>query len=273
MPTQAQKGQTFRELHQRATAFIIPNPWDVGTARLLAHMGFEALATTSAGYAFSVGRRDFTVGRKEMLRHVATLVAATDVPVSADLQNGFGDTPEIVAETIRLAAATGLVGGSIEDATNNSEAPIYPFERAVERMQAATEVVRGLPFPFLLTGRAENYLVGRPDLRDTIRRLQAYQDVGAEVLYAPGLASEEDIGTVVRAVDRPVNVVMGLQGVQLSLAQLSRLGVKRVSVGSALSRAALGAFLRAAREMQEHGTFEFSEDAVSYREISAMLMD
>jgi 2-methylisocitrate lyase-like PEP mutase family enzyme len=270
MVTQAEKGKAFRALHEQDGAFIIPNPWDVGTARLLASLGFEALATTSAGYAFSVGQRDNTIGRDEMMAHVAAIVSATDLPVSADLENGFGDAPETVAQTIRLAAEAGLVGGSIEDATNSPDNPIYAHELAVERVRAASEAARALTFPFTLTARAENYLVGRPDLKDTIKRLQAYQEAGADVLYAPGLTSKEDIAAVVSSVDRPVNVVMGLQGVQLSLAALSNIGVKRISVGSALSRAALGAFLRAAREMREHGTFDFANDAVSYQEISAM---
>jgi 2-methylisocitrate lyase-like PEP mutase family enzyme len=270
MRTQTESAIAFRALHERDHAFIIPNPWDVGTARLLAHLGFEALATTSAGYAFSLGQRDNTIGREQMMEHVRTIAAATDLPVSADLENGFGDDPQAVAETIRLAGGTGLVGGSIEDATNRPEQPIYELGLAIERIRAAVEAARALPFPFTLTARAENYLHGRPDLADTIRRLQAYQEAGADVLYAPGLVSRDDIAAVVRAVDRPVNVVMGLQGAQLGLAELSEIGVKRVSVGSALSRAALGAFLRAAREMRERGTFEFAEDAVAYREISAM---
>jgi len=270
MRSQAEKAATFRALHERDGAFIIPNPWDAGTARLLAHLGFEALATTSAGYAFSIGQRDNTVGRDAMLEHVQSIVEATDLPVSADLENGFGDDPETVAETFRLAAATGLAGGSVEDSTGRPEEPIYELGLAVERVRAAVEAVRSLPFPFTVTGRAENYLVGRPDLQDTIRRLQAYQEAGADVLYAPDLTSREDIEAVVRSVDRPVNVVMGLQGVQLSLAELAEIGVKRVSVGSSLSRAALGAFLRAAREMRERGTFTFGAEAVSYREISAM---
>jgi 2-methylisocitrate lyase-like PEP mutase family enzyme len=270
MLTQAEKGQAFRALHERESAFIIPNPWDVGTARLLAGLGFEALATTSAGYAFSVGQRDNTIGRDQMLAHVAAIVAATDLPVSADLENGFGDDPAIVAETIRLAAATGLVGGSIEDSTNRSGQPIYDHQLAADRVRAAAETAHALPFPFTLTARAENYLVGRPDLGDTIKRLQAYQAAGADVLYAPGLTNRDDIAAVVRSVERPVNVIMGLQGVQLSLAELSELGVKRVSVGSALSRAALGAFLRAAQEMRAYGTFTFANEAVSFRELSAM---
>ncbi len=270
MLSQVEKGKIFRALHERKGAFIIPNPWDVGTARLLAHLGFEALATTSAGYAFSVGRRDNTIDRDRMMRHVAELTSATDLPVSADLENGFGDNPETVAETLRLAAGTGLAGGSIEDMAKRPEHPIYELEHAVERIRAASEVVRALPFAFTLTARAENYLVGRPDLKDTIKRLQAYQEAGADVLYAPGLTSKQDIVALVSSVDRPVNVVMGLQGVQLSLMELSEIGVKRISVGSALSRAALGAFLRAAREMRERGTFTFADEAVSYREISGM---
>ena len=269
-PTQAEKGDAFRALHEREGAFIIPNPWDVGTARLLAGLGFEALATTSAGYAFSMGQRDNTVGRERMMVHVAAIAAATDLPVSADLENGFGDDPKTVAATIQLGAAAGLVGGSIEDSTQRPGDPIYELGHAVERVRAAAEAARSLRFRFTLTARAENYLVGRSDLADTIRRLQAYQEAGADVLYAPGLQSEEEISAVVGAVDRPVNVVMGLQGVQLSLATLAELGVKRVSVGSALTRAALGAFLRAAREMRDHGTFAFAAEAVSYREISAL---
>jgi 2-methylisocitrate lyase-like PEP mutase family enzyme len=271
MLTQAEKGRAFRALHERGSAFIIPNPWDIGTARLLQHLGFEALATTSAGYAFSLGQLDNTIDRDEMMAHVSAIASATDLPVSADLENGFGDAPEIVAETIRLAAGAGLAGGSIEDMSRQPGHPIYEHQHAVERVCAAAQVVRALPFAFTLTARAENYLAGKPDLRDTIKRLQAYQMAGADVLYAPGLTSKDDITAVVHSVDRPVNVVMGLQGVQLSLAELSAMGVRRVSVGSALSRAALGAFLRAAREMREHGTFAFAVEAVSYRDISAML--
>jgi len=270
MPTQAEKGKAFRALHERAGAFIIPNPWDVGTARLLANLGFEALATTSMGYAFSAGQLDNTIDRDRMMEHLAEIASATDLPVNADLENGFGDAPEAAAETIRLAAAAGVVGGSIEDATGRPDDPIYDREQAAERVRAAAEAARALPFAFTLTGRAENYLHGRPDLKDTIARLQAYQEAGADVLYAPGLASKDDIAAVVSSVDRPVNVVMGLRGVQLSLAALSEIGVKRVSVGSALCRTALGAFLRAAREMREHGTFDFSKEAVSPREISAI---
>lgn len=270
MLTHLEKGRAFRALHQRDRAFIIPNPWDAGTARMLEHLGFEALATTSAGYAFSVGQRDGTIDRDATMAHVAAIVSATNLPVSADLENGFGDTAESVAETIQLASKTGLVGGSIEDVSRRADSAVYELELAADRVRAAAEVVRSLSFPFMLTARAENYLVGRPDLKDTIARLQAYQEAGADVLYAPGLSSKADIASLVSSVNRPVNVVMGLQGVQLSLAELSAMGVRRVSVGSALSRAALGAFLRAAKEMREHGTFAFASEAVSYRDLNAM---
>lgn len=269
--TQIAKGKAFRALHERDQAFIIPNPWDVGTARLLARLGFEALATTSMGYAFSAGQLDNTVDRGRMMEHLSEIASATDLPVSADLENGFGDTPEVVSETIKMAAGTGVVGGSIEDATGVRDHPIYELEHAVERMRAAAEAARSLPFVFTLTGRAENYLHGRPDLKDTIRRLQAYQEAGADVLYAPGLATKEEIASVGSSVDRPVNVVMGLRGVQLSLAELSAIGVKRVSVGSALCRTALGAFLRAGREMLEGGTFTFANQAPTPQDVGALL--
>ncbi len=270
MLTQAEKGKAFRALHERKTAFIIPNPWDTGTARLLAHLGFEALATTSMGYAFSAGLPDGKVDRDHMLKHIAEIAAATDLPVSADLENGYGDAPEFAAETIRLAAQAGVVGGSIEDFTGRQDGPIYCLEHAVARVRAAAEAAHALPFPFVLTGRAENYLHGRPDVKDTIARLQAYQEAGADVLYAPGLATKEDIAAVISSVDRPVNVVMGLRGVQLSVADLSAMGVRRISVGSTLNRVALGAFLRAAREMKESGTFTFAKDAANPAEISAI---
>lgn len=268
MPTQVERARAFRALHERNTAFIIPNPWDAGTARLLEHLGFEAVATTSMGYAFSMGRRDNTLSRDETLDNARTIARATNLPVSADLENGFGDAPEVVAETIRLAAGTGIVGGSIEDATGNADNPIYDLEFAVERVKAAVEAARALPFPFTLTARAENYLHGRPNLSDTIARLQAFQDAGADVLYAPCLATREDIVSVVRSVDRPVNVVMGLRGAQLSVAELQEIGVRRISVGSSLARTALGAFLNAAREMREHGTFTFAAQAANPAEIS-----
>jgi len=271
MRTQTEKGNLFRALHQRDRAFIIPNPWDIGTARILAGLGFEALATTSAGFAFSIGRRDNTVGRDKMIEHVREIASAVELPVSGDLENGFGDEPETAAETIRLAAAAGLVGGSIEDSAYLREPPTYDLKVAAERVLAASEAARSLPFPFTLTARAENYIVGRPDLDDTIKRLQAYQAAGADVLYAPGLTTREQIAAVVSSLDRPVNVLMGLKGVRLTLKELSDIGVKRISVGSGLSKAALGAFLRAAREMREHGTFAFADETVSTREITDLL--
>ena len=267
MPTQAEKGRVFRALHERGGAFLIPNPWDAGTARLLEQMGFEALATTSAGHAFSDGKQDNTVDRSETMKHISAIVEATGLPVSADLENGFGDSPETVAETIRVAAATGVAGGSIEDMSRDGHA-IYEFGHAVERIRAAAEMARSLPFPFTLTARAENYLAERLDLADTIRRLQAYGEAGADVLYAPGLRNLEEIAAVVRAVNRPVNVLIGPR--DAGLAEFSAIGVRRVSVGSALSRAALGAFLRAAREMRERGTFTFAEEAASYQDINAL---
>ena len=258
MKSQAEKAVAFRALHQRKEAFIIPNPWDVGTARMLAKLGFEALATTSAGYAFSAGVLDNQVGRDRMLMHVAEIAAATELPVSADLENGFGDAPEAVANTIQLAAATGIVGGSIEDSIDRPGEKVYDIGLATDRVRAAIDAKSKLSFPFTLTARAENYLVGIPDLADTIKRLQAYQEAGADVLYAPCITTRDEISAIVSSVDRPVNFLMGTQPQRFTLAELSALGVRRVSVGSALSMAALGAFLRAAREMRETGTFTYT---------------
>jgi len=265
MGTQLEKARAFRALHERAHAFIIPNPWDAGSARLLEHLGFEALATTSAGYAFTAGRPDGTTPREEMMAHCAAVVQATALPVSGDLENGFGDSPQTVAETIRLAAGAGLVGASIEDSTGRAETPIYEFEHAVERIRAAVEAARALAFPFALTARAENFITGRPDIADTIRRLQAFEEAGADVLYAPGLSKGADISAVVSSLKKPVNV-LAFPG--FDMADLSARGVRRVSVGSALSRAALGSFLRAAQEMRDHGTFGFCSDAVGYKDLN-----
>lgn len=268
MKPQEEKGRVFYALHQRNAAFVIPNPWDIGTARLLAQVGFEALATTSGGYAFSLGLADGAVTREQTMQHVSEIVSATDLPVSADLQDGFGDSPEAAAETIRLAAQAGASGGSIEDVPRQGKSA-YEVAHAVERVRAAAEIVRNLPFCFTLTARSENFLIGKPDLADTIKRLQGYQEAGADVLFAPGLTTAEDISAVVRSVDRPVNVVMGLRNSSLTVKQLSEIGVRRISVGSALSRAALGAFLRAARELKDQGTFEFAQQAVDYGEMNA----
>ncbi len=268
MNLQLTKAETFKALHERPGVFAIPNPWDAGSAKLLAGLGFEALATTSAGFAFSIGKPDGAVSRKEALEHARAIVEATSLPVSADLEKGFGDEPETCAETIRLAAATGLVGGSIEDATGRAEDPIYPFDLSVERVKAAVAAARGFSFPFMLTARAENFIHGRPDLKDTIRRLEAYAGAGADVLYAPGLRTREEISAVVKAVaPKPVNVLaLG----DLSLAALGDLGVKRVSVGSALARAAYGAFLRAAEEIRREGSLAFAGQVIPHAKINAM---
>jgi len=260
--TQIRKYEQFKALHERSETFVIPNPWDAGTARILTALGFDALATTSAGYAFSVGRRDSTAGlsRSEILENARQIVEATDLPVSADLEDGFGVSPETCAETIQMAVDVGLVGGSIEDATGNPDEPILAFELTVERIQAAAEAARDLPF--VLTARAENYLYGRHDLDDTIKRLQAFANAGADVVYAPGLPDLEAIRVVCEAVDKPVNVVMGLGGPAYSVDELQAVGVKRISVGGAFARAALGAFVRAAEEVKEKGTFDFAADAI-----------
>ncbi len=274
-PSQAEKAERFRALHARPGAFVIPNPWDAGTARILAGLGFEALTTTSAGLAFTLGRRDGAgvVTRDEALANAKAIVDATDLPVAADLENGYGHTPEAAAETIRLAAdVAGLVGGSIEDATGDPRRPIYDFQHAVERVAAAAETARAFPFPFVLVGRAENLLHGRPDFDDTIRRLQAFEAAGADALFAPGLTRAEDIRTVCAAVSKPVNVVMGLKSASFSVAELAALGVRRISVGSALNRAALGAFVRAAREIREHGTFAFADAGIPYVEANDLML-
>lgn len=265
--TQIHKGELLQALHRRQGIFVVPNPWDAGSARLLAHLGFEALATTSAGLAFSLGKADglSVVTRGDTLDNARTIVEATDLPVTADLENGYGDEPETCAETIRLAAGAGLVGGSIEDATGDPADPIYPLELAVERVKAAVAAARSLQVPFTLTARAENLIHGRPDLNDTIRRLEAFAAAGADVLYAPGLTTREEIDAVVRAVaPKPVNVVMGLSKGFFTLNELADLGVRRVSLGSSLARAAYGAFLRAAEEIHDKGSFTFAKDMVPY---------
>jgi 2-methylisocitrate lyase-like PEP mutase family enzyme len=258
-----QRYNTFKALHERAGTFVIPNPWDAGTAKILTALGFEALATTSGGYAFAGGHRDSAaeLTRDGILENARQIVAATHLPVSADLQNGFGAGPEICAQTIRLAAATGLAGGSIEDASGDTEAPIYDFKLAVERVAAAAETAH--THHFLLTARAENFLYGRANLDDTIKRLQAFADAGADVVYAPGLPGLEAIRTVCAAVSKPVNVLMGLQGATFSVEELAAAGVKRISVGGSFARAALGALVRAAREVKEKGTFTYAAEALS----------
>ncbi len=264
--TRDQKYQIFRELHGRPGAFVIPNPWNAGTARILTALGFEALATTSAGYAFAVGRLDSAAGltRDEILENAKSIVNASHLPLSVDLEDGFGKAPEMCAETIRLASEIGAVGGSIEDATGNRAHPIYDFALAVERIAAAAEAARKCQL--ILTARAENFLYGRPDLDDTIRRLQAFEKAGADVLYAPGLPGLEAIRQACASVSRPVNVVMGFKGATFSVKELAAAGVKRISVGGAFACAALGALLRAAHEVRDQGTFSFAAEAMPYAE-------
>ena len=274
LDVQRRKGERFLELHAGPGAFVIPNPWDAGTARILQRIGFDALTTTSAGLAFALGKRDGAreVTRDEALANAKAIVDATDLPVAADLENGYGDAPEAAATTIRRAGTeAGLVGASIEDATGDPSRPIYDVGHAVERIAAAAEAARALPASFVLVARAENFLHGRRDLDATIRRLQAYEAAGADALYAPGLTTLEEIRILCSAVRKPVNVVMGLTSGSFSVAELAGVGVRRISVGSALSRAALTAFVSAAREMKRHGTFGFAEDALTYADVNELM--
>jgi len=271
MNSQASRGQLFKALHERDGAFVIPNPWDAGSAKLLASLGFSALATTSAGLAFSLGRPDGegALDLEQTLANARSIVEATPLPVSADLENGFSDTAEGCAEAILRAAAVGLVGASLEHAGGRGGEPIYPFEEAVQRVRAAAQAAHGLDFPFMLTARAENLLHGRDDLRDTLRRLEAYAEAGADVLYAPGLSRREDIAAAVRAVaPRPLNVLMGLSGGALSVAELAELGVRRISVGSSLARAAYSGFFQAAQEIARAGTFDYATRGLSFSELN-----
>ena len=270
MDAQTLRAHAFKALHERAGAFVIPNPWDAGSAKMLASLGFEALATTSAGYAFSNARPDGAMNLDDTLANVRAIVAATNLPVAVDLENGFADDPVECAQSILRAAEVGAVGGSIEDATGREATPIYCFEHAVARIEAAVAAARSLPFPFMLTARAENFLHGNPDLADTIRRLQACAEAGADVLYAPGLRSAEEVLAVVRAVaPKPVNVLMS-GGLKLTVEQLSEMGVKRISVGSALALAAYGEFFRAAEEIKTSGTFGFTSRSMPYAQANQL---
>ncbi|HET6933074.1 MAG TPA: isocitrate lyase/phosphoenolpyruvate mutase family protein [Candidatus Acidoferrum sp.] len=270
--TRLEKYNAFRALHERPGVFVIPNPWDAGSAKILAALGFEALATTSAGCAFARGYLDSApeMTRDVILQNAKEIVDATPLPVSADLQNGFGHTPKICAETIRLAAATGLAGGSIEDSTGDPKNSIYDFQLATERVAAAAQAAHASNFQ--LTARAENFLHGRPDLDDTIRRLQSFAKAGADVLYAPGLTSLDAIRTVCASVSEPVNVLMGLTGATFSVEELAAAGVKRISVGGSFARAALGGFVRAALEVKQKGTFTYAAEALSSAEVKRYLL-
>jgi 2-methylisocitrate lyase-like PEP mutase family enzyme len=270
MSDQDERAERFAALHRSAGAFIIPNPWDAGSARLLAGLGFESLASTSWGAAIALGQLDGEVSRDAMIEHVRQLCAATDLPLSADLENCYAHDPREAAQTLLLAAGAGAVGGSIEDYSLDAAKPIYDFSHAVERVQAAVEAVRRLDFHFTLTARAENLLRGVNDLDDTIRRLQAFEAAGADVLYAPGLTTLEQVRTVCGALGKPVNVLAPpVKGA--TLASLAEAGAKRLSVGGALARAAVGAMLRAGREMREQGSFGWAAELVSLADVRRVL--
>jgi len=269
--TQADKALRFQALHQRPGAFVMPNPWDGGSACVLAGMGFEALATSSGAAAATLGRRDGAISRDEALAMATAIVRATDLPVSADLENGFGDAPEAVAETIRLAAAAGLVGGSIEDYSGVAERPLYDIGHATERIAAAAEAARSLGFPFTLTARAENHLRGHPDLDDTIRRLQAFERAGADVLFAPGLPDLAAVRTVCAALTKPVNFMVGIRGRSFTVAELEAAGVRRISLATSLYRAAMTGLADAAREVLQHGRFDYLDHSLTTAEFNAFL--
>jgi 2-methylisocitrate lyase-like PEP mutase family enzyme len=265
--TQHDKALLFRDLHEGTSAFVIANAWDGGSARILSQLGFAALATSSGASAATLGRRDGRVSRDEALQHAHAIVATTDLPVSADLEKGFGDAPEAVATTIRLAAETGLVGASIEDATGDERQPLYDMNYAVERVAAAVQAARALPFPFTLTARAENYLRGNPDLDDTIRRLQAYEHAGADVLFAPGIPDLASLQQLCSAVTKPVNFMVGIKGRSFTFAELQAAGVKRISLATSLYRAAMAGLLEAAQDVRDRGTFSFLDRALTSRQL------
>jgi 2-methylisocitrate lyase-like PEP mutase family enzyme len=269
--TQSVRAIRFAELHRRPGAFVIPNPWDAGSARILTSLGFEALATSSGACAGTFGRRDGRVSRDEALAHAAAIVAATDLPVSADLERGFGDAPAYVAETIRLASGVGLVGASIEDATGSAERPLYGKEEAVARVEAAVEAARGLAFPFMLVARAEGFLRGNPNLDDVIARLQAFERAGADVLFAPGLPDLAAVRTVCAAVSKPFNYMAGIKGRSYPVADLAAAGVKRISVATSFYRAAMTGLLEAAREVKDAGTFGYVDRAIPTPEFNGFM--
>jgi 2-methylisocitrate lyase-like PEP mutase family enzyme len=269
--TRHEKAVRFQALHQAPGIFVIPNPWDIGSARVLAGLGFQALATSSAACAASIGKKDGEITRDEALHHARAIVGATDLPVSADLESGFGDSPEVVAETIRMAADTGLVGCTIEDSTRDSSHPLYEFEFAVERIAAASQAARSLAFPFRLTARAHNFLYSAPSLDDTIRRLQAYERAGADVLFAPGLPDIASVREVCAAVSKPFNFMVGIKGKSFPLVELAAAGVKRVSLATSLYRAAMTGFLEAAREIKDKGQFNFLDKSVSTADVLELM--
>ncbi|MGD9893447.1 MAG: oxaloacetate decarboxylase [Dehalococcoidia bacterium] len=267
MSDQLEKAARFRALHEGPRAFVIPNPWDAGSARILAGLGFQALATSSSASAGVLGRRDGQVTREEALSMARAIVEATDLPVSADLEKGFGDSPDVVAETVRLAAGVGLVGCSIEDATGDPNRPLYDIDIATKRIEAAVAAARSLPFPFTLTARAENYVRGNPNLDDTIARLRAFEAAGADVLFAPGLPDLESVRAVCAAVSRPFNFMAGARGRSFTVAELAAAGVRRISLAGSLYRAAMSGLLAAAREVKDRGTFDYLDHAVTTPEV------
>jgi 2-methylisocitrate lyase-like PEP mutase family enzyme len=271
MRNQHELATRFRALHERADAFVIPNVWDGGSAALMAGLGFQALATSSSACAATIGRLDGQITRAQALEHGRLLAAISPCPVAADLENGFGASPDTVAETIRLAAEAGLVGGSIEDASGDERAPIYAFDHAVERIAAAAEAAHRLPFPFLLTARAESFLYGRADLSETVRRLQAFERAGADVLFAPGLPDLESVRTVCRALGKPVNFMVGIRGKSFTVADLAAAGVKRISLSTSLYRAAMTGLAAAGREVREAGTFTYLERLMGGDELGGYL--
>ncbi len=271
MLSQKEKAEAFVALHEAPGCFVIANPWDAGSARILAALGYKALTTTSAGYAWSIGRTDYQAGREAVLEHVRQVAPSVDLPLNGDLENGFGHAPEDCAETIRLSAEAGLVGGSIEDASGDKDEPIYEMQAAADRVRAAVEAARGLAFPYLVTARCENYLHGRRDLKDTLARLQAYQDAGADVLFAPGLQTSEEIRTVCAELDRPVNVLFGPWKEEASIADVAAMGVKRISVGGALAAAAYKGLIDAGREMLEAGTMDWRKKLTPPGEVPKLI--
>lgn len=271
MKSQSEKAEVFAALHDQPGCFVIPNPWDAGSARILAALGFKALTTTSAGYAWTLGRTDYQAGRDAVLAHIRDVAPSVDVPLNGDLENGFGHAPEDCAVTIRMSADAGLVGGSIEDATGDKDAPIYETGAAVERIRAAAEAARGMSFRYFLTARCENYLHGRRDLKDTIARLQAYQEAGADVLFAPGLQTADEIRTVCAEVDRPVNVLLGPWKEEATIAEIADMGAKRISVGGALAAAAYKGLIDAAQEIIDYGTMEWRKKLTPPGEVPKLI--
>jgi 2-methylisocitrate lyase-like PEP mutase family enzyme len=270
-PSHSDKAARFLALHAAPGHFVIANAWDAGSARILAGMGFPALATSSGASAGVLGRRDGAVTRDEALEHARAIVAATDLPVSADLEKGFGDAPDVAAETIRLAAAVGLVGGSIEDATGDRDRPLFDLAHATERIAAAVEAAHARPVPFVLTARTENYLRGNPDLDDTIRRLLAFEAAGADVLMAPGLPDLDAVRAVCAAVTRPVNFMAGIKGRSFTVAELAAAGVKRISLATSLYRAAMTGLMTAAAEVAQHGTFGYLDAGMTTAELNGFM--